>query len=164
MAGLIAACCLGGPIARFLIRRHALTTPGPSADLDIGFSRDAEAPKLDHHNFLLALLRIHIAIIVGLGIGTGLEAAGVLMPLYVCSLIAGIALGNVKPKIAPDVDWTGSDQCLTLIAYVSLGLFYAMTLMNLHCGRPAAILYSSSSSSSCRRYSPSAISSSACSG
>ena len=131
MAGLIAACCLGGPIARFLIRRHALTTPGPSADLDIGFSRDAEAPKLDHHNFLLALLRIHIAIIVGLGIGTGLEAAGVLMPLYVCSLIAGIALGNVKPKIPPDVDWTGSDQCLTLIAYVSLGLFYAMTLMNL---------------------------------
>jgi glutamate:Na+ symporter, ESS family len=131
MAGLIAACCLGGPIARVLIRRHALTTPGPSTNLDVGFSRDVEAPKLNHHNFLLALLRIHVAIIVGQAVGMGLEAVGVLMPLYVSSLIAGIALGNVKPRIAPELDWPGSDQCLTLIAYVSLGLFYAMTLMNL---------------------------------
>lgn len=131
MAGLIAACCLGGPIARFLIRRHALKTPGPSGNLDVGFARDAEAPKLNHHNFLLALLRVHLAIILGQIVGMGLDAAGVLMPLYVSSLIAGIALGNVRPRIAPDVDWPGSDHALTLIAYVSLGLFYAMTLMNL---------------------------------
>ncbi len=131
MAGLIAACCLGGPIARFLIHRNALKTPGPSGNLDVGFSRDAEAPKLNHHNFLLALLRVHVVIIIGQVVGMGLEAAGMLIPLYVSSLIAGIALGNVKPRIAPDVDWPGSDHALTLIAYVSLGLFYSMTLMNL---------------------------------
>jgi ESS family glutamate:Na+ symporter len=131
MAGLIAACCVGGPIARFLIRRHALKTPGPSTNLDVGFSRDAETPKLNHHNFLLALLRIHVAIILGQLVGMGLDAVGVLMPLYVSSLIAGIAIGNVKPRISPDVDWPGSDKGLTLIAYVSLGLFYAMTLMSL---------------------------------
>lgn len=131
MAGLIAACCLGGPIARLLIHRNALKTPGPSGNLDVGFARDAEAPKLNHHNFLLALLRIHIVIIIGQVVGMGLEAAGMLIPLYVSSLIAGIALGNLKPRIAPDVDWPGSDHALTLIAYVSLGLFYSMTLMNL---------------------------------
>jgi glutamate:Na+ symporter, ESS family len=131
MAGLITACCLGGPIARFLIRRHALKTTGPISNLDVGFSRDAEAPKLNHHNFLLALLRVHIAIILGQVVGMGLDATGVLMPLYVNSLIAGIALGNFKPRIAPDVDWPGSDHALTLVAYVSLGLFYSMTLMNL---------------------------------
>lgn len=131
MVGLIAACCVGGPIARWLVRRHSLKAPGPAAALDVGFSSDAEAPKLDHHNFLLALLRIHITIFGGQAVGIGLEAIGVLLPLYVCSLIAGIALGNVKPRIAAGFDWPGSDQCLMLIAYVSLGLFYAMTLMNL---------------------------------
>jgi ESS family glutamate:Na+ symporter len=131
MSGLIAACCIGGPIARFLINRHRLATPGPSADLDVGFSSDVEAPKLGYHAFLLALLRIHITIVVGQIFGVGLEAAGVHMPLYVSCLVAGIILGNVKPRIAPKLDWPGSDQCLTLIAYVSLGLFYSMTLMNL---------------------------------
>jgi glutamate:Na+ symporter, ESS family len=131
MSGLIAACCIGGPIARFLINRHRLAAPDPRADLDVGFSRDVEAPRLDHHAFLLALLRIHITIIVGQIFGLGIEAAGVRMPLYVSCLVAGIILGNVKPQIAPKLEWPGSDQCLTLIAYISLGLFYAMTLMSM---------------------------------
>ena len=131
MAGLIAACCIGGPIARFLINRYRLAVPGPSGNLDVGFSRDVEAPKVDYRDFLLALLRIHVTIIAGQGIGLGLEAAGIHMPLYVSCLVAGIILGNVKPRIAPDLDWPGSDQCLTLIAYVSLGLFYTMTLMSM---------------------------------
>ncbi|MGZ9142828.1 MAG: sodium/glutamate symporter [Candidatus Binatia bacterium] len=131
MAGLIAACCIGGPLAKFLINRHHLRTPGPSSDLDVGISREAEAPKLDYYAFLLALLRIHIAIILGQLLGWGLEAVGVYMPLYVTCLAAGIALGNLMPRIAPKLDWPGSDQCLTLIAYVSLGLFYTMTFMNM---------------------------------
>ena len=53
------------------------------------------------------------------------------MPLYVTCLAAGIALGNLMPRIAPKLDWPGSDQCLTLIAYVSLGLFYTITFMNM---------------------------------
>jgi Sodium/glutamate symporter len=53
------------------------------------------------------------------------------MPLYVTCLAAGIALGNLMPRMAPKLDWPGSDQCLTLIAYVSLGLFYTMTFMNM---------------------------------
>ena len=131
MSGLIAACCIGGPIARSLIRRYRLRTPGPGSNLDVGFSTDAEAPRLDHHAFLLALLRIHIAIFAGQMLGYGLEAVGIRMPLYVTCLIAGIMLGNVKPEVEPKLDWEGSDHGLTLLSYVSLGLFYTMTLMNL---------------------------------
>ena len=131
MAGLLAACAIGGPIARLLIHRYRLPTPGGSADLDVGVSRDAEAPKLDYYAFLLALLRIHVAIIIGQIFAVGLDAVGVTMPLYATSLVAGIMLGNLLPRIAPKLDWPGSDQCLTLIAYVSLGLFYTMTLMSL---------------------------------
>lgn len=131
MAGLLAACAIGGPIARLLISRHHLVLPAGGGALDVGVSRAAESPKLDYYAFLLALLRIHIAIIIGQVIALGFEAAGLFMPLYVTSLIGGIVLGNTLPLVAPKLDWPGSDQCLTLIAYVSLGLFYTMTLMNL---------------------------------
>lgn len=131
MAGLIAACCIGGPIARFLIQRHHLESPGQSADLDVGISRDVASPKLDYRAFLLALLRIHVTIIIGQLLIWGLAAVGVELPLYVTCLLAGLVLGNVMPRIAPAVDWQGSDQCLSLIADVSLGLFYTMTLMSM---------------------------------
>lgn len=131
MAGLIAACCIGGPIARFLIQRHRLKSPGQSADLDVGISRDVASPKLDYRAFLLALLRIHVTIIIGQLLIWGLEALGVELPLYVTCLLAGLVLGNVMPRIAPTVEWPASDQCLSLIADVSLGLFYTMTLMSM---------------------------------
>jgi sodium--glutamate symport carrier (gltS) len=140
MAGLIAACCIGGPIARFLIQRYRLVTPGPSANLDVGFSRDVDAPKIDYRAFLLALLRIHVAIVFGQGLSWAMGAIGVLMPLYVSCLLVGIALGHVKPRLAPNLDWPGSDQCLTLIAYVSLSLFYTMTLMSLQLWSAGAYL------------------------
>jgi len=131
MLGLIVACCIGGPIARFLIERHRLPVPGPSADLDIGFSKDAVPPSIDHHAFLLALLRIHIAIVAGQILGWGIDVTGVHLPLYITALIAGIILGNARTRLVPKLDWPGSDHCLTLIAYVSLGLFYSITLMNM---------------------------------
>jgi ESS family glutamate:Na+ symporter len=131
MIGLIAACSIAGPIARSLIQRHRLATPGPSAELDVGVSREIDAPKLDYYAFLLALLRIHVTIILGQILGFGLDAIGVTMPLYVSCLVCGICLGNFKPRIGPNLDWSGSDQCLTLISYVSLSLFYTMTFMNL---------------------------------
>ena len=69
MVGLIAACCLGGPVAKLLINRHRFATPGPSGNLEVGFSSEVEAPKLDYRAFLLALLRVHIAILGGQLIG-----------------------------------------------------------------------------------------------
>jgi glutamate:Na+ symporter, ESS family len=141
MLGLIAACAVGGPIARFLIRRHGLAVPGPSADLDVGISRDAASPQLDYRAFLLAVLRIHLAIILGQGLDLGLTAAGAHLPLYVSCLVTAIALGNSLPRLAPRVDWSASDQCLTLIAYVSLGLFYTMTLMSLPLWETQGVLW-----------------------
>lgn len=131
MTGLIAACLIGGPLARLLIKRRGVAVPGPSADLDVGASMEAPSPKIDHHAFILALLRLHIAIIIGAGLQAVLEAVGVMMPLYVTGLVAGIVLANITLRVAPALDWSASDDCLTLISYVSLGLFYTITVMSL---------------------------------
>jgi ESS family glutamate:Na+ symporter len=131
MAGLIAACCIGGPIAKFLIRFHKLETPGPSGDLDVGIARNVPPPPLDYNGFLFALLRVHLAVLLGQLFGWTLEVLGVQMPLYVLCLAAGIVLGNVLPRVAPKFDWPGSNEGLSLISDVSLGLFYTMTLMSM---------------------------------
>ncbi len=140
MMGLLAACCVGGPIAHALIGRYRLTSPGASAPLDVGVSRTAPSPQLDYYAFLLALLRIHIAVILGELLRMGPEAAGVHLPLYITALAAGLMLGYAMPRLAPKVNWPASDQCLTLIAYVSLGLFYTMTLMSLQLWTSGAFL------------------------
>ncbi len=130
MTGLIAACGIGGPLARTLIQRHRLKVPGLGRLPEVGGDAAAEAPRLDHHAFLLALLRLHLAILAGEVLARGLQAAGIAVPLYVTCLITGILLGNVTPRLAKGVDLRASDTCLTLIAYVSLGLFYTMTIMS----------------------------------
>ncbi|HSO43859.1 MAG TPA: sodium/glutamate symporter [Rhodospirillales bacterium] len=130
MTGLIAACCIGGPLARALIQRHRLAAPGPAKLPEVGGATAQDAPRLDHHAFLLALLRLHVAILAGEVLARGLDAANITMPLYVTCLIAGILLGNLTPRLASGLDLRASDDGLTLIAYVSLGLFYTMTIMS----------------------------------
>lgn len=130
MTGLIAACIIGGPLARNLIKRYRLSVPGPSGGLDVGASSDADAPMLNHHGFLLALLRLHIAIILGWLLESAMESAGVRVPLYITCLLAGILLGKVRPRMVAEADWRASEASLTLIAYVSLGLFYTITIMS----------------------------------
>lgn len=131
MAGLIAACCIGGPIAKLLIRHHQIKTPGPSENLDVGVSRNVSPPPLDYYGFLFAILRVHIAVIIGHLLGLALNQVGAQLPLYVLCLVGGIILGNLVPRIAPKFDWPGSQQGLALISDVSLGLFYTMTLMSM---------------------------------
>lgn len=131
-AGLIAACCVGGPLAKFLIGRYQLATPGAASKIDVGTPVEQEnTPRLDYHGFILALLRVHIAILIGQILSSVLDRAGIIMPLYVSCLIGGILLGNVWSRLAPKLNWPGSDECLTLFSYVCLGLFYSMTLMSL---------------------------------
>jgi ESS family glutamate:Na+ symporter len=131
MAGLIAACCIGGPIAKFLIRFHNIRTPGPGGDLDVGIARNAPPPSLDYNGFLFALLRVHLAVLLGQSFDSTLGVVGVQMPLYILCLAAGIVLGNILPRVAPKFDWPGSNDGLALISDVSLGLFYTMTLMSM---------------------------------
>lgn len=121
---------IGGPLARALIQRHRLQAPGPGRLPEMGGAAAADAPRLDHHAFLLALLRLHIAILAGEALAVSLEAVGITMPVYVTCLIAGILLGHLTPRLAGGVDLRASDTGLTLIAYVSLGLFYTMTIMS----------------------------------
>ena len=128
--GLIIASASGGPIARYLIRRHRLVAPGASpatarGALSSGPPNGAgrasaqavpaaadlspEAPPqvagggslIDSHDFLGAVLAINICIILGSLLQELLQERGLFLPLFVPCLIVGILLSNLLPKPGP---------------------------------------------------------------
>ena len=130
--GLIAACVVGGPIARFLITRNKIVTSDDSR-LDIGVKRGDEATsKVDSFGILWAWLWLNVPLILGYLINESLQAGGVRLPLFVSCLIGGILIGNARNFILRKEEaYPGAKLGIALISDVSLGMFLTMALMGL---------------------------------
>ena len=141
--GLILASASGGPIARFLIRRHRLALPArqseslPQSSGD-GAEPDAQQPSaggkpIGSEEFLSAVLAIHICIILGSILQELIRDLGLFLPLFVPCLIVGILLSNLLPRRAAWMPfrWPSRTASLDLIAEISLGAFLAMSLMTI---------------------------------
>ncbi len=131
--GLILASLMGGPIAKFLIKRHDLK-PAEEGPQDVGLSEEEKREGIGHLDFLDALLAIHLSAIVGLLLNEGLEELGLKLPLFVTCLFAGIILTNLVPRNFPRItgtEWPTRTPAMALIADISLGTFLAMSLMSM---------------------------------
>ncbi len=131
--GLILASLMGGPIAKFLIKRHKLT-PEEQETQDVGLSEKQQKEGIGHLDFLDAILAIHICAIFGLLLNELVAEMGLKLPLFVTCLFAGIILTNVIPKNFPRVSgtqWPTRTPSMALIADMALGTFLAMSLMSM---------------------------------
>ncbi len=131
--GLILASLMGGPIAKFLIKRHGLTPEHREAD-DVGVSEVQPKHGIDYLDFLAAILAIHICGIIGLIMNEVLADLGLKLPLFVTCLFAGIIVSNLIPKNMPTITgmpWPSRTPAMALIADISLGCFLAMSLMSM---------------------------------
>jgi ESS family glutamate:Na+ symporter len=159
--GLIIASASGGPIARFLIRRHRLASPAagqmaataPGAPAAGRAAADALAPsaapasssteaiaavesgsaQIGASDFLATVLAINICIILGSILQEVIRDLGLFLPLFVPCLIVGILLSNLLPRRAfgAAIRWPSRTPALELIAEISLGAFLAMSLMTI---------------------------------
>jgi ESS family glutamate:Na+ symporter len=131
-AGLIAACVVGGPIARFLITRNGIATSDDS-QLDVGVKRGNEfTSKVDSYGILWSWLWLNVTLILGYFINEALEAGGARLPLFVSCLIGGILIGNARNiALGRDEAHPGAKLGIALISDVSLGMFLTMALMGL---------------------------------
>ena len=139
--GLILASASGGPIARFLIRRHRLVPPeAPVAALAADQAASPSPAKtsgggalIDSHDFLGAVLAINICIILGSILQEVIRERGLFLPLFVPCLIVGILLSNLLPRevFGLRLRWPSRTPALDLIAEISLGAFLAMSLMTI---------------------------------
>ena len=132
MVGLIAACVIGGPIARFLIKRNNIETSG-DAQLDIGVEHEnQQTTKVDSYGVLWGWLWLNVCLTLGYLINESLEQSGVKLPLFVSCLIAGILIGNARNLILKrDEAYPGAKLGIALISDISLGMFLVMALMGL---------------------------------
>jgi ESS family glutamate:Na+ symporter len=131
--GLILASLMGGPIAKFLIKRHDLK-PSTTESLDVGTSTEQHEGGIGYLDFLDAVLAIHISIILGSLLNEVAGEAGLQLPLFVTCLFAGILLTNLVPKSFPRLTgtkWPTRKPAMALIADISLGTFLAMSLMSM---------------------------------
>ncbi|WP_290998823.1 sodium/glutamate symporter [Ferrovibrio sp.] len=131
--GLIAACVIGGPMAAWLMRRHAVE-PSTDTRLDIGTTHDEDDAPLDYFGILWALLILNTTIMLGIGLHGMIDTLGLKLPTFVGCLFAGILVRNVLPHIVGRTLlrlWPGIRHGFALISDLSLGLFLIMALMGL---------------------------------
>ncbi|HAY5198946.1 TPA: sodium/glutamate symporter [Escherichia coli] len=141
--GLIAACCIGGPIANYLIRRHGLT-PSQDPAPEIGAPTTLESePPLHYYDVLWAWMWLNLTLMLGHGLNLLLLNSGITFPAFVSSLMAGIiirnlvlgAIGNQRIR-----QWSGAGQGLALISDICLGMFLVMALMGLQLWQLGGVL------------------------
>lgn len=130
--GLIAACVVGGPIARFLITRNNIVTSGDS-DLNVGVKRSEElSTRVDAYGFLWSWLWLNITLVLGYFINEALAAGGLRLPLFVSCLMGGIVVGNARNLVlGRDEAYPGAKLGIALISDICLGMFLTMALMGL---------------------------------
>ncbi|MEH6454101.1 MAG: sodium/glutamate symporter [Psychromonas sp.] len=131
--GLILASLMGGPIAKFLIKKHDLT-PNEEEQCEGETGPDYEKETITSHGFLDAILAIHISAFFGFLLNEAVSSIGLQLPLFVTCLFAGIIITNIIPKNFPRVSgtkWPTRTPAIALIADMSLGTFLAMSLMSL---------------------------------
>ena len=134
--GLILASLMGGPIAKFLIRRHALTPPPQRVEAvqDVGLSEAQKQAGIGHLDFLSAVLAIHVCIVAGYLLNELIAGLGLMLPLFVTCLLAGILITNLMPGrllALSGTTWPTRTPAIALIADIALGTFLAMSLMSM---------------------------------
>jgi ESS family glutamate:Na+ symporter len=133
MVGLTAACVIGGPIAKYLIKRHKLR---PDSDTQLQtYEQQSDVVSLDAYGVLRAWLYLNLALIAGAVISHGFEKIGLHLPEFVGCIIAGILLRNcVMPFFNRETNafhWQGIKNGLSLFSNICLGIFLTMALMGI---------------------------------
>jgi ESS family glutamate:Na+ symporter len=129
--GLVIASLLGGPIAKYLIKRHKITGDSTEeAVVGIAYD-DADKEQINHISIMAVILVIHIAILIGYFLNQAIAATGLKLPLFVSCLLVAILLSNTVPYLLPRMHWPARTKALALVSDFSLGLFIAMSLMGM---------------------------------
>lgn len=129
--GLIIASALGGPLAKLLIERNRIETPGAGPDHG-ELPPEADAAPIDKMGVMRAMLAINVAVILGYLIHAWLTVdLGINLPLFVPCLVMGIVLSNTVPLAFPRLRWPARTAALELISGYALSIFLAMSLMSM---------------------------------
>lgn len=127
--GLLLGSLVGGPIARYLIQRNGLQLEAVAvrtvAPAD-GRAHDGA----DYFVFLRSILAIHICIIVAFVLNQLLADRVLALPPPAACFLVAIVLTNLIPVIFPGVGWPSRTLAMSMIAELSLGTLFGMSLIS----------------------------------
>ncbi|PIC64173.1 sodium/glutamate symporter [Sporosarcina sp. P13] len=125
--GLVAGGLIGGPIVKYLIKKHDLKST--EVEHEVAYSAEAHEPAINTDNFLTQVLLITLCIAGGTFIGDLFSSAtGFVMPGYVGAMFVAVIVRNVVDRFKGDAVHMTS---INLIGDVSLGIFLSMALMSI---------------------------------
>ncbi len=137
--GLVMGGLIGGPVARFLIRRHKLQTPHSSHSIDTNeqstLASNFEAPQKERlittASFLESLALIATCLLVGnfitqISTPTLRDQLGINIPTFVWCLFCGIILRNTLAALKIHHVF---DREVSVLGNVSLALFLALSFL-----------------------------------
>lgn len=129
--GLIVASLLGGPIAKYLVEKNDLKSDPEQEPAFVIIEDDERTDHFDYVDVIRSLLVANVAIIIGYAAHVALQDGGVMLPLFVPCLLAGIVLTNSVPSLFPKLKWPSRTPALALVSDFSLSVFLAMSLMSM---------------------------------
>ena len=127
--GLILGGVLGGPVARFLIRKVTLpAAESPNADVGNTFENPHSVRLITAPALIETLALISICLLAGQAIAQALHGSLFELPAFVSVLFVGVLLRNGLSALG----WYDVfERAVSVVGNVSLALFLAMALMTL---------------------------------
>ena len=127
--GLILGGVLGGPVAKFLIRRVTLpVVDSQHLEPENTFEKPHEVRLITAPALIETLALISICLLAGQAIARALHGSLFELPAFVCVLFVGVVLRNGLSALG----WYDVfERAVSVLGNVSLALFLAMALMTL---------------------------------
>lgn len=127
--GMLLGAVIGGPLGRWLIRRHGLRPKGEAEVVLTSQEANASEPTISVDDFLGATLAGAASVGLGLLLHDLLLRVGLDIPAFATTLLAGAAITNLAPFLLPHAASPALSPAVRLWAKVSLNLFVAMAIM-----------------------------------
>lgn len=126
--GLVLGGVLGGPVAKFLMRRVTMPLGGQDAPAENTFEKPHQVRLITAPAMIETLALISICLLAGQAISRGLAGSVLSLPAFVCVLFVGVILRNALAALG----WYAVfERAVSVLGNVSLALFLAMALMML---------------------------------
>lgn len=134
--GLVLGGLVGGPVARFLLRKHQPELdnsvlddkPEEASDNITAFEQPRRSRRITSTALLETITMILISIALGTVISDALSSTKFALPTFVCVLFVGVIINNVLSLISKQIIF---ERSVSIVGNVSLSLFLAMALMSL---------------------------------
>jgi ESS family glutamate:Na+ symporter len=130
--GLIIGGVVGGPVAKFLIKKYKLK-PGNDVEKDkitIG-AKYGQNPEIDYNSALKVVFLLFISVGLGIYLHNFLDYLNFTLPMFATCMLGGVIVINIVPFIVPKLSCPSKSPTLALTSELTLGLFLAMAMMSL---------------------------------